>query len=663
MERRILLAAAVLPGALTAYFSAQSGGYFAGAPALVAAELLVLTAVYLALARRPFASVGPALLISAVALGAFAAWALASSGWSDSPARALPEYTRALCYLAALVLCGLMPYSARRIRWMAYGLALSIVAVCTVSFLSRTAPDVISGMGRLESDRLSHPLDYWNALGLLAGLGIILSGHFACASREHWVVRVAGAAAVPLLTATLYYTFSRGAVWATAVGVVAYLVVARPRGVVSGALATVPPTALALITVNPAGAITAGPRLAPETLATAHRTALLVFACVVGAGLIRACLLGLDARLERLTFAPRGGRRVVVALGAAVLALALVGSAALHVPTVVADKYRTFKSDDGAAGASGSSRFLNSADNGRLEHWDVALRGFEHDHLRGSGAGTYQVAWARERPVAVDAHDGHSLYLETLGELGIVGLALLAACLVLLLAGFARRARGPDRGLFAALLAAGLAWALVAVVDWVWEMPAVTLWLFALGGAALARSPRERAAAPPSGPRRVRKLLLHGGGVAACLLLALLPARLAVSQAHVESAMAGMHAGDCASARAEASRSLELIEQRASPHHLIAWCMLRDGRAPAAARELSRALEQDPQNWVLLEATAVARASAGLDSRAAIRRAVAQNPQNALIREVAAAVRRKSGDGRARVARRLTIPLPELGDP
>jgi hypothetical protein len=663
MERRILLAAAVLPGVLTAYFSAASGGYFPGAPALVAAELLVLIAVYVALARRPFAGAGPALLVAAVALGGFAAWALASSAWSDSPARALPEYTRALAYLGALVLFGLMPYSARRIRWMIYALTLSIVGVCSVSFLSRTAPDLISGMGRLETDRLSYPLDYWNALGLLAGLGIILSGHFACALREHWGVRVAGAAAVPLLTSTLYYTFSRGAVWATVVGVVAYVVVARPRGVVSGALATVPTTALALMTVNPAGTITAGPRLAPETLATAHRTALFVFGCVVGAGVIRACLLRLDTRLDRVSFAPRGRRHALLALGVALLALALVGSAVMRVPAVVADKYDTFKSDTGATGASGSSRFLSSADNGRIEHWNVALDGFKQDRLRGSGAGTYQLAWARERPTPVDAHDGHSLYLETLGELGIVGLALLACCLVLLLSAFARRARGPDRAMFAALLAAGLAWSLVAVVDWVWEMPAVTLWLFALGGAALARTPQERVAGPRPGPRRAGVLVLRGAGVGACLLLALLPARLAVSQAHVERAITSMRAGDCASARAEARRSLEAVEQRASAHHIIAWCMLRDRHPAAAARELSEALAQDPDNWVLLEATAVARASARLDPRAAVKRALAQNPQNALIREVALALRRKRGEPLARAAHRLTIPLPELGDP
>jgi hypothetical protein len=663
MERRTLLAAAVLPGALTAYFSFQSGGYFPGAPALVAAELLVLTALYLALARRPLASVGPALVVAAVALGGFAAWALASSGWSDSPARALPEYTRALCYLAALLLFGLMPYSERRIRWMAYGLALSIFAVCAMSFLSRTAPDLVSGLGSVESDRLSYPLDYWNALGLLAGTGIVLCGHFACASREHLAVRVAGAAAVPLLTVTLYYTFSRGAVWATVVGVGAYLVVARPRGMLSGALATVPTTALALITVNPAGAITAGPRLAPDTLATAHRTALVVFACVAGAGLIRACLARLDGRLEGVRFAPVIRRRVLLAVGAASLALALVGSAALHVPTVVAEKYRDFKSDSASAGGSGSSRFLSSADDGRLEHWDVALQGFEADHLRGSGAGTYQLEWTRERPTPVDAHDGHSLYMETLGELGIVGLGLVALCLILLLAGFARRARGPDRELFAALLGAGVAWALVAGLDWVWEMPAVTLWLFALGGAALARPPRERAPGPRSVPRRVGTVLLRGTGVAACLLVAALPARLAVSQAHVETSIHEMRVGDCGRASAEARRSLELVERRASPHHILAWCMLRDGRPGPAAREMAKALEQDPESWVLLEATAVARAAAGLDARPFIRRAATQNPQSALVREVWEALRYRRPSARVRAIRRLSVPLPELGDP
>ena len=137
------------------------------------------------------------------------------------------------------------------------------MVVCAAAFLSRTVPDAVSGLGELQAGRLSYPLDYWNSLGLLAGLGIVLCGHFACASRDHWDARVLGAAAIPLLTATLYYTFSRGATWATLVGIGVYAVLARPRGLLAGALATVPPTVVALMTVNPADVLTSSPRFPP----------------------------------------------------------------------------------------------------------------------------------------------------------------------------------------------------------------------------------------------------------------------------------------------------------------------------------------------------------------------------------------------------------------
>ncbi|MGH2799593.1 MAG: hypothetical protein ACRDM0_18435, partial [Thermoleophilaceae bacterium] len=330
MMRPLAASVALLPGLLTVYFSFKSGGYFPGATALVAAELAALVALRLAFARRPLEGVGPALLLASAALGGFAVWALASSGWSDSPARALPEYTRALAYLLALVVFGILPFSVRRVHWMTYGLAAAIVVVCGAAFLSRTMPDLVGGAGALQPDRLSYPLDYWNALGALAGIGIVLSGHLACASRDHWAGRVAGAAAVPLLTATLYYTFSRGATWAALAGVAVYVVAGRPRGLIPGALATVPPTAVALMVVNPAGTLTGQPRLAPETLATGHRTALAVLGCVLGAALIRAVLLPADTRLEGVRLAPRLGRPVLAGAAVSALVLALAASAALH---------------------------------------------------------------------------------------------------------------------------------------------------------------------------------------------------------------------------------------------------------------------------------------------------------------------------------------------
>jgi hypothetical protein len=332
-----LIAAALLPALLTIYFSFQSGGYFPGAPALVAAQLALLLALRIALGRRPLEGVSAGLLVAIVALACFAGWVLASSGWSDSPARAVPECVRVLAYLLALALFGSLPFSERRVRWMAYALAAGIFGVCAVAFLSRTMPDLISGAGELQPSRLSYPLDSWNSLGLLAGLGVIMCGHLACASRDHWTARVAGAAAVPLLTATLYYTFSRGATWATLAGVAVYVVVGRPRGLLAGALATVPPTIVTLMVINPASELTSKPRFAPETIATGHRTALVVLGCMLAAGALRALTLRLDSGFERLSLPPHLQRPVLIGAGVATVIVALAASAALHVPDVVAD--------------------------------------------------------------------------------------------------------------------------------------------------------------------------------------------------------------------------------------------------------------------------------------------------------------------------------------
>lgn len=657
-----MLGLALIPGALTAYLAFQSGGFFPGAPALVAANLALLLAARAALWRRPLEGVGPALLVATVALAGFAAWTLASSGWSAAPARAVPEYVRVLCYLLALVAFGVLPYSARRLRWMAYGFAAAIVGVCAAAFVSHTLPDLLHRPTPIQADRLSYPLNYWNALGLLAGLGVVLCGHFACDARGNWAVRVAGAAAVPLLSVTLFFTFSRGAGWATVVAVAVYLVVARPRGALAGALATAPPAALALTAANPATALTSPSPLASTAVAAGHEVALVVAGCVLAAGAIRALLLPLDRRMLRMHL-PRGlSRPLRAGAGAAALAAGIALSAWLHVPEVVADKYRDFNSDETRPGDSGSSRFLSASDNGRRDHWQVALAAFRRAPLHGEGADTFEIAWMRDRYNPAPAQDAHSLYLETLGELGVPGLAALATCLLLLLGGLARRARGPDRALFGALLAAGVAWALAAAVDWAWEVPAVTLWLFAFGGAALARAPDDEARAARSGKARVAGVALRALAVAGCVAVAMLPARLAVSEAHLEQSIEELEAGNCTTARGNARSALDALGRRAAPHHVIGWCELRERRFAAAAQSFARGLRHDPHSWALRQASAVARAAAGLDPRADARLAAHLNPGNALVQATARMASRGTSRARRRAVRRLGVVLPELGD-
>ncbi len=84
--------------------------------------------------------------------------------------------------------------------------------------------------------------------------------------------------------------------------------------------------------------------------------------------------------------------------------------------------------------------------------------------------------------------DAHSLYLQSLAELGIVGFVLI---LVVVL-GDPRRPghadpRAPTERCTPRCSPTSLAWAVHQAFDWDWQMPAVTLGVFMLAGLALAR--------------------------------------------------------------------------------------------------------------------------------------------------------------------------------
>ena len=123
-----------------------------------------------------------------------------------------------------------------------------------------------------------------------------------------------------------------------------------------------------------------------------------------------------------------------------------------------------------------------------------AVRIYDTQRLRGTGAGTYQPYYFRYRAEPLYVADAHSLYLQSLAELGVVGFALIVVVVLAIAHGpcdAASAARG--RALYAALFAIALAWAVHQAFDWDWQMPAVTLGVFILAGCALAR-PRGRRA-------------------------------------------------------------------------------------------------------------------------------------------------------------------------
>jgi hypothetical protein len=620
-------AVAALPGLLTIYFAFNAGGFFPETPAFIAVVLVLILVVRVTTARDPFAGFSRPLAMAAGGLGLLCVWTLLSGIWSDAPARALIEFDRSFVYLLALVLFGSLPRNEETLRWMVSGLALAIVVIATAAFLSRTLPDVFPTEPSLSVGRVGYPLTYWNTLGLLCALGAILCLHLSSSLREPLPIRVGSAAALPVLAGTVLLTFSRGAIVAGLVALATYILLGRPRGLLSAALAGVVPVAIAMKLAYDATLLAGEDPTSQAATDQGHELALAVAACCLGAAVLRLFLEPLDLRLKRVELQPRTARMV---LAVASLAL-LVAAIALDAPGRLNDQYHAFVDTRKVAEDEETrDRLTDPANTGRIDHWNVALDGFREAKLRGNGAGTYGHLWMANRPktTRLTVDDAHSLYFETLQELGVVGLFLLVVTLSAMLAAFAPIRRGGQRSLYGALAAIGIAWAVHAGIDWDWETPAVSIWFFCLGGAALAvrtgeASPDPR---PASGARVALGAILLAGAIAPALIL--------VSQRQLDEAAAAFARGDCATARERAGAAIRTLELRPEPYEVLGLCNVREGFDRAGAAALERAVERDPKNWEFHYALALARGSAGLDPRPAAREALRRNPHDRLTRSL-----------------------------
>ena len=454
----------VLPGALAAYLGFTGGGFFVGGFSLVAALLAVLMVLRITLAERPFAGYSAISILAIALLALFAVWTLVSGAWSDSGGRAVIEFVRALSYLLAVGLFASLPLSSARLTWMVRAVAVGLTVVCAAGLTSRIAADVWTIAPNVSNDRLSFPVTYWNALGMMAAGAALLCFHLTADEREPLVSRSLAAAALPVLLATLLFTFSRGAIAAGLIGLAIYLVMGRPRGLVGALLATSLPVAVTLKKAYDADLVQSESFAAPAAVDQGHEVALVVIGAAVVAGIARLALAPLDRRIARLRL-PQPGRGVKFGGVAAALAVVIVALAVVGAPGYVSRQYDGFVQGRQLKDKNDlRARLTNPANNGRLDHWNVALDAYRENRVRGSGAGTYQLLWARDRPTRFTVVDGHSLYVEVLGELGLVGLVLIAAALLTLLVGLARRAarHAPRRPLYAAVLAVTVAWAVHA---------------------------------------------------------------------------------------------------------------------------------------------------------------------------------------------------------
>lgn len=640
-----------LPAALTLYLAFDSGGYFPDGPAFAAIVLTLVLVLRLALVDRPFAGFSLPLAVAAGVLGLYAGWILLSATWSDAFARSLLDFDRALVYCLALVLFGSIPRSSYRLRSMARGLAAGILLVAVAALATRLFPDTFPIEPTVDDRGLGYPLTYANALGILCVLGAILCLHFTASLREPRGVRALAAAAMPVLAVTVYLTLSRGPVFAAAVGLAVYAVLGRPRGLLTGLMAAVPASVLAVLTAYESELVTAANHTTAAAAAQGRHVATILALCALAAGGLRLVLSPLDTRLRRFSLPAHLRRRVMAGAWTVGIAVAVAVALAGGAPAWVADRYDRFVHDEQPAqpGADVRSSVLNTSNRGLTDNWDTALRAFHEQPLHGHGAGTYELFWKKERPVSqvsYDVKDAHSLYLETLGELGVIGFLLLMTAVLAVLASLAPVRRGRNRSLYAALFAAALTWAVHAGVEWNWEMPAVTIWLFAVGGLALARHQRaseDRASSPLS---RVAVGL-------SVLGLAVVPGVILASERQLSSGVQAFERGDCSRAMERARASISTLGARPEPYEVTAYCDVRRGQTRRGLREIEKAVERDPRNWKFRYGLALVRGAAGLDPRPAARAARRLNPRFRLTEELVHELAKGTSRDRQRLATRL----------
>jgi hypothetical protein len=614
---------ALILAALTVYLGFNAGGFFPGAVAYTTVAMAALLILGIMLVHEPLVGSPPALLWALGAVAGLAALTLLSGSWSHAWSRAIIEFDRVLLYSLVLAFFGLIRHREGALEWSLRGFVVGALVLCLAGWITRVAPNVWPISFDIQPTRLSYPLTYWNALGLLAALTCIALLHLTSAARQR-VVRVGAAAAFPVIASVLLLTFSRSSLALAPVGVVIYLLLARPKRGFSAFLALAVPTAIAIVASLDAHTVSSAHYAGPAGVSQGHHLALVVLGCALGAAVIRFLALYLDERLDawqppRITTA-----HFFTAVGAIVLVVVIVGVAA-GAPDKISTKWDHFIHENAVGHVDNPSARLSSFGNdGRIPQWEAAIDGFDEKPVLGTGAGTYALEWAKHRPYIFTVINAHSLYVEVMGELGIVGLLVLIALMLAFLVGAARRLRGPERQVFAVFLAMAVVWMIHAGIDWDWQMPAITVWLFALGAIGLSRPLPGRAERPAReiNAARVPRLV-----AALCVgVLAVTPILVGVSQASLDRALSDFEANQCPSAIHSSLESLHTLGVRPEPYEIIGYCDARYGEDQLAEEAMKSAVSRDPENWEMHYGLALVRAAAGKDPLAELRHVHRLNP-------------------------------------
>ncbi len=550
-------------------------------------------------------------------LAGFTVWCGITLLWSVAPDRTWAEINRGVAYVLVVVLAIAAGSSAARPIERLAGGWLCVAVACSLYAL---AGKVMPGLGMLgiEFDhtavysRLREPLQYWNALGLVAVLAVPIALRMATDVTRRPGVRAGGVAALYVLLTCLGMTYSRGGLLAVmaAVAVMTLLGGQRLRG-----LAVFGATVVALIPVL--GLAFNRPALKDIGVPLADRTpdgivlGMVMIGSLLGLMIAAWGMLRLEERLAwsdentRLVWRGLGAGAAVLALMVAIFVVGAEGGPRQYFDEAWAEFTKVSQDED-----SDPARLVSSNSGNRWVWWEEAAGAWSDRPLQGWGGGSSPVTHLMYRKVELDVMQPHSVPLQFLSETGVIGAGLALGGLGFLLFAALARVRamgsGRERDVAVALFAGAVAWAVHGLVDFDWDIPGVTIPALLFLGVLAAIPVRRDEGAPggagrpgsgPPGPR-LAALALACVVLGLVMVSALLPAwadskasgALAVNTQAAEGEL--QHAA----AEAEAGASLDPTSVRS----LLAAADLAQnrGRLLDARRYLLDAVRRQPYSLI-----------------------------------------------------------------
>jgi hypothetical protein len=588
---------------------AAHGGYFSSSWGWATVVLVgvFVWALTIRVVARPTAAEAAFL----AGLAGLACWYALSTTWGTASA-SLDQMFRVILYVVgaaaawALVRRGSAPA-------LLAGALTGSTGIAGYALATRLFPYRLGTFDSIAGYRLATPIGYWNALGLLCAVAFLLSLALAASTASPRRGALAAAPA-PLLLVALYFTFGRGSWISLGIGLVVALALDPRRLRLTAAAAAVGlPAGIGVFVASRAPALTHLNSTVARAAHDGHRLALGLLVLVLVAAGLGAELAILRRRVSLPANAPR---IFAIALAALAAAAVTAGFVQLGGPSAAARRaWHSFATPAPTlkTQANLQSRLFSFSGSGRAALWTAAWHDAQAHPLLGSGAGSYQAYWLQHRTTPLQVKNAHSLYLETLAELGVVGLGLLVLALGAPLVAAVRARRRPGVAIAAGAYVAYLAG---AAVDWDWQITSVTLAALLVGVAILAaaRPDEEREASPK----------LRYGALGVALAIGVAGFVFLVGNMFLSRASTAASAGHWTAAARDAQRASSWLPWSTAPWQQLGEAQLAQGDTAAAQASFRTAIRKDSGDWNLW--FDLARASTGKQQTAALARASTLDP-------------------------------------